>query len=158
MIGARDTSRGDGKDCPRAVNIWPRSGLDNFLLILIKDLSSYDNRREIGNGVAKDHIEWARSQRNKPTTRCSQCRREIEHYASCSSVSLPDLIRYLQFNLGTDQVFLPFSAVIYKLLGFTLAMIVAPIGTYYLTLNTIFRGLSVLFKLSLFSTSLWLKN
>ncbi|TAQ83688.1 hypothetical protein B7494_g7989 [Chlorociboria aeruginascens] len=30
--------------------------------------------------------------------------------------------------------------VIYKLLGFTLAMIAGPIGTYFLTLNTIFRG------------------
>ena len=29
---------------------------------------------------------------------------------------------------------------IYKLLGFTLAMIACPIGTYFLTLNTIFRG------------------
>ncbi|KAK3178763.1 vacuolar ATPase assembly integral membrane protein vma21 [Lepraria neglecta] len=32
------------------------------------------------------------------------------------------------------------AAVIYKLLGFTLAMIAGPIGTYFLTLNTIFRG------------------
>ncbi|KAH8814967.1 vacuolar ATPase assembly integral membrane protein [Xylogone sp. PMI_703] len=30
--------------------------------------------------------------------------------------------------------------VIYKLLGFTFAMIVAPIGTYFLTLNTLFKG------------------
>ncbi|MCJ1455086.1 vacuolar ATPase assembly integral membrane protein vma21 [Mycoblastus sanguinarius] len=34
------------------------------------------------------------------------------------------------------------AAVIYKLLGFTVAMIVGPIGTYFLTLNTIFRGSS----------------
>lgn len=34
----------------------------------------------------------------------------------------------------------PYRAVIYKLLGFTLAMIGGPIGTYFLTLNTIFRG------------------
>jgi hypothetical protein len=34
------------------------------------------------------------------------------------------------------------SSVIYKLLGFTLAMVVGPIGTYYLTINTIFRGRS----------------
>ncbi|KAF6230186.1 hypothetical protein HO133_004525 [Letharia lupina] len=34
------------------------------------------------------------------------------------------------------------TAVIYKLLGFTLAMIAGPIGTYFLTLNTIFRGKS----------------
>lgn len=33
-------------------------------------------------------------------------------------------------------------AVIYKLLAFTAAMIVGPIGTYFLTLNTIFGGLS----------------
>lgn len=33
-------------------------------------------------------------------------------------------------------------AVIYKLLGFTLAMIAGPIGTYFLTLNSIFRGWS----------------
>lgn len=49
-----------------------------------------------------------------------------------------------QLNLGTDPHACPFSAVIFKLLGFTLAMIAAPIGTYFLTLNTIFRGLSVL--------------
>jgi hypothetical protein len=30
--------------------------------------------------------------------------------------------------------------VIFKLLGFTFAMIVGPIGTYFLTLNTVFRG------------------
>jgi len=30
--------------------------------------------------------------------------------------------------------------VIYKLLGFTLAMVVGPIGSYFLTLNTIFGG------------------
>jgi len=35
-------------------------------------------------------------------------------------------------------------AVIYKLLAFTLAMVAAPIGTYFLTLNTIFRGNSTL--------------
>lgn len=113
----------------------------------------YNDRRELGNGVAKNYIEWERSQRNKPTTRCSQCRREIEHCASCSSVSLPDSDTIPSTQPGhwpPPPAFLPFSAVIYKLLAFTLAMIVAPIGTYYLTLNTIFRGLSVLFKLSLF--------
>lgn len=30
--------------------------------------------------------------------------------------------------------------VIYKLLGFTLAMVAAPISMYFLTVNTIFRG------------------
>ncbi|CZR50818.1 related to Vacuolar ATPase assembly integral membrane protein VMA21 [Phialocephala subalpina] len=30
--------------------------------------------------------------------------------------------------------------VIYKLLGFTLAMVVGPIGSYFLTLNLLFRG------------------
>lgn len=34
------------------------------------------------------------------------------------------------------------AAVIFKLLGFTLAMIIAPIGAYFLTLNTIFQGRS----------------
>ncbi|MCJ1393498.1 vacuolar ATPase assembly integral membrane protein vma21 [Xylographa bjoerkii] len=34
------------------------------------------------------------------------------------------------------------AMVIYKLLGFTLAMVAGPIMTYYLTLNTIFRGSS----------------
>lgn len=34
------------------------------------------------------------------------------------------------------------ASVIYKLLGFTLAMVACPIGTYFLTLNTIFRGRS----------------
>ncbi|KAL2052308.1 hypothetical protein ABVK25_007467 [Lepraria finkii] len=32
------------------------------------------------------------------------------------------------------------AAVIYKLLGFTVAMIAGPIGIYFLTVNTIFRG------------------
>ncbi|KAI9806846.1 MAG: vacuolar ATPase assembly integral membrane protein vma21 [Piccolia ochrophora] len=34
--------------------------------------------------------------------------------------------------------------VIVKLLGFTLAMIAGPIGTYYLTLNVVFKGNSTL--------------
>ncbi|KAF4947270.1 hypothetical protein FGADI_10579 [Fusarium gaditjirri] len=36
------------------------------------------------------------------------------------------------------------SQVIYKLLAFTLAMIVVPIGSYFLTVNTVFRGNSSL--------------
>lgn len=32
------------------------------------------------------------------------------------------------------------ASVIYKLLAFTAAMVVGPIGTYFLTLNSIFRG------------------
>ncbi|MDI1488421.1 MAG: vacuolar ATPase assembly integral membrane protein vma21 [Ramalina farinacea] len=32
------------------------------------------------------------------------------------------------------------TIVIVKLLGFTAAMIIGPIGTYFLTLNTIFKG------------------
>jgi VMA21-like domain len=32
-------------------------------------------------------------------------------------------------------------SVIYKLLGFTLAMVVAPIGTYFMTVNMLFKGL-----------------
>ncbi|MCJ1300359.1 vacuolar ATPase assembly integral membrane protein vma21 [Hypocenomyce scalaris] len=32
------------------------------------------------------------------------------------------------------------AAVIYKLLGFTAAMVAGPIGTYFLTLNTVFGG------------------
>ena len=31
--------------------------------------------------------------------------------------------------------------VIYKLLGFTLAMVIAPIGTYFLTVDLVFRGI-----------------
>lgn len=31
---------------------------------------------------------------------------------------------------------------IYKLLGFTLAMVVGPIGSYFITLNLVFGGLS----------------
>ncbi|KAJ5864452.1 uncharacterized protein N7529_006368 [Penicillium soppii] len=34
--------------------------------------------------------------------------------------------------------------VIYKLLGFTVAMVAAPIGMYFLTVNTIFSGSSTL--------------
>ncbi|MCJ1226100.1 vacuolar ATPase assembly integral membrane protein vma21 [Toensbergia leucococca] len=36
------------------------------------------------------------------------------------------------------------AAVIYKLLGFTAAMIGGPIGTYFLTVNLVFRGNSTL--------------
>lgn len=36
---------------------------------------------------------------------------------------------------------------IYKLLGFTFAMIVGPIGSYFLTVDTVFRGMA-LFLLS----------
>ncbi len=32
------------------------------------------------------------------------------------------------------------SHVIYKLLGFTLAMVAGPIGTYFLTVDSIFGG------------------
>lgn len=32
-------------------------------------------------------------------------------------------------------------SVIYKLLGFTLAMVAAPIGTYFITVNMLFKGL-----------------
>jgi len=32
------------------------------------------------------------------------------------------------------------AAVIYKLLGFTAAMVVVPIGSYFLLFNTVFRG------------------
>ena len=35
----------------------------------------------------------------------------------------------------------PTRAVIYKLLFFTVAMVGGPIGMYFLTLNTIFRGM-----------------
>ena len=34
--------------------------------------------------------------------------------------------------------------VIYKLLAFTIGMIVLPIGSYFLTVNTIFRGMALL--------------
>jgi len=34
----------------------------------------------------------------------------------------------------------PNSHVIYKLLGFTLAMVAGPIGTYFITVDTIFGG------------------
>ena len=36
------------------------------------------------------------------------------------------------------------AEVIYKLLGFTFAMIVFPIGSYFFTLKTVFSGKSVL--------------
>ncbi|KAK7725933.1 vacuolar ATPase assembly integral membrane protein vma21 [Botryosphaeria dothidea] len=32
------------------------------------------------------------------------------------------------------------AAVIFKLLGFTFAMITLPIGTYFMTVNTVFKG------------------
>ncbi|KAL9105106.1 MAG: hypothetical protein Q9163_000024 [Psora crenata] len=34
------------------------------------------------------------------------------------------------------------TSVIIKLLGFTIAMVIGPIGTYFLTLNTVFQGKS----------------
>jgi len=45
-------------------------------------------------------------------------------------------------NLGEKSIIAPAvpAHVIYKLLGFTLAMVVAPIGSYFLTVDTIFRG------------------
>ena len=36
--------------------------------------------------------------------------------------------------------------VIIKLLGFTLAMVVGPIGTYFLTLNSVFKGAAARLK------------
>ena len=40
------------------------------------------------------------------------------------------------------------SDVIFKLLAFTFAMFVFPIGGYFVTVNTIFKGKAVLFLLS----------
>ena len=57
--------------------------------------------------------------------------------------------RKSQSSLGKDQ-YAPldllissswYSAVIYKLLGFTAAMVAGPIGTYFLTLNWVFGGM-----------------
>jgi vacuolar ATPase assembly integral membrane protein VMA21 len=42
-----------------------------------------------------------------------------------------------------EQRLTPPRSVIYKLLGFTLAMVAAPIGTYFMTVNTIFKGFSL---------------
>lgn len=71
-IKARDTSRVDGK------------------VIALGNTRALEIRLPmVGNGIAKNHIEWARPQGNNSTTRCSQYRREIEHCASRSSVSLP---------------------------------------------------------------------
>ncbi|CAL3962179.1 unnamed protein product [Diplocarpon coronariae] len=46
----------------------------------------------------------------------------------------------LSQNLGEKSIIAPAvpAHVIYKLLGFTLAMVVCPIGSYFLTLNTVF--------------------
>ena len=44
-------------------------------------------------------------------------------------------------NMRTDVPSL--STVIYKLLGFTMAMVVVPIGTYFATVDLLFRGISV---------------
>ena len=51
----------------------------------------------------------------------------------CSSTSVVN---------GRLIVGLMHSPVIYKLLGFTAAMVGGPIGTYFLTLNSVFSGLS----------------
>ncbi|KAH7417112.1 vacuolar ATPase assembly integral membrane protein [Cadophora sp. MPI-SDFR-AT-0126] len=50
----------------------------------------------------------------------------------------------LSQNLGEKSIITPAvpGHVIFKLLGFTLAMVVCPIGSYFLTLNTIFKGMS----------------
>ncbi|KAG4426762.1 vacuolar ATPase assembly integral membrane protein vma21 [Cadophora malorum] len=52
------------------------------------------------------------------------------------------LEKELSQNLGEKSIITPAvpGHVIFKLLGFTLAMVVCPIGSYFLTLNTIFKG------------------
>ncbi|PBP22699.1 VMA21-like domain-containing protein [Diplocarpon rosae] len=48
----------------------------------------------------------------------------------------------LSQKLGEKSIIAPAvpAHVIFKLLGFTLAMVVCPIGSYFLTLNTVFGG------------------
>jgi VMA21-like domain len=43
----------------------------------------------------------------------------------------------------TNDIFLQCRHVIFKLLGFTLAMVVCPLGTYFLSLNIVFGGMFV---------------
>ena len=51
-----------------------------------------------------------------------------------------------------------FSHVIVKLLAFTFAMVVLPIGSYFMTVDTIFGGKSILFTQLFFNLSLPQKN
>ncbi|KAF4448586.1 putative Vacuolar ATPase assembly integral membrane protein VMA21 [Fusarium austroafricanum] len=46
------------------------------------------------------------------------------------------------------------SQVIYKLLAFTFAMIVVPIGSYFLTVNTVFSGMSLFSLLHVIFTNI----
>ncbi|EKD19323.1 VMA21-like domain-containing protein [Drepanopeziza brunnea f. sp. 'multigermtubi' MB_m1] len=52
------------------------------------------------------------------------------------------LEKHLSQPLGEKSIITPAVPphVIFKLLGFTLAMVVVPIGSYFLTLNTVFGG------------------
>ncbi|CZT03418.1 hypothetical protein WAI453_012346 [Rhynchosporium graminicola] len=52
------------------------------------------------------------------------------------------LEKSLSQNLGEKSIIAPAvpGHVIFKLLGFTLAMVVCPIGSYFLTLNMVFKG------------------
>lgn len=47
----------------------------------------------------------------------------------------------LSFGHMSFSTDIPYGHVIYKLLGFTLAMVVGPIGTYFLTVDTVFGGM-----------------
>ena len=47
----------------------------------------------------------------------------------------------LSFGHMSFSTDVPYRHVIYKLLGFTLAMVVGPIGTYFLTVDTVFGGM-----------------
>lgn len=61
-----------------------------------------------------------------------------------SKESLPNE-KILQPNLGSsDTAPSVSSAVIRTLLGFTAAMVILPIGSYFVTINTIFRGNSTI--------------
>jgi vacuolar ATPase assembly integral membrane protein VMA21 len=46
------------------------------------------------------------------------------------------------FRKSPQELIWALRAVIYKLLGFTLAMIAMPIGTYFATVDVVFRGRS----------------
>lgn len=64
-------------------------------------------------------------------------------HQGCHKTKYQDnLLQYMAFFSVSDMVanVRKYRDVIYKLLGFTAAMIVAPIGIYFLTVDAIFRG------------------
>lgn len=90
------------------------------------------------------------SWRQEGTCRCSRKKKpNISQYLErrvISRLQFPrEFLLTCSISSGESHEFLTilcfFRHVIYKLLGFTLAMVVGPIGSYFLTLNLLFKGM-----------------